>query len=76
MLVGQAHSVWQAGGSAANSGVQFTEIGSGGLFTADDVRRHAKAPATSRCCLSGHYVGANRKHAQPSRWHCLGSGRS
>lgn len=45
VLVGsEAHSVWhEAGGSAANAGVQFTEIGSGGVFTADDVRRHAKA---------------------------------
>ena len=45
VLVGsEAHSVWhEAGGSAANAGVQFTEIGSGGLFTADDVRCHAKA---------------------------------
>ena len=45
VLVGsEAHSVWhEAGGSAANAGVQFTEIGSGGLFNADDVRRHAKA---------------------------------
>ena len=45
VLVGsEAHSVWhEAGGSAANAGVQFTEIGSGGLFTADDVRHHAKA---------------------------------
>ena len=44
VLVGsEAHSVWhEAGGSAANAGVQFTEIGSGGLFTAADVRRHAK----------------------------------
>jgi threonine aldolase len=44
VLVGsEAHSVWhEAGGSAANAGVQFTEIGSGGVFTADDVRRHAK----------------------------------
>jgi threonine aldolase len=44
VLVGsEAHSVWhEAGGSAANAGVQFTEIGSDGLFTADDVRRHAK----------------------------------
>jgi threonine aldolase len=44
VLVGsEAHSVWhEAGGSAANAGVQFTEIGSGGIFTADDVRRHAK----------------------------------
>ena len=44
VLVGsEAHSVWhEAGGSAANSGVQFTEIGSGGVFTAEDVKRHAK----------------------------------
>jgi threonine aldolase len=44
VLVGsEAHSVWhEAGGSAANAGVQFTEIGVAGLFTADDVRRHAK----------------------------------
>jgi threonine aldolase len=35
--------VWhEAGGSAANAGVQFTEIGSSGTFTGDDVRRHAK----------------------------------
>ncbi len=44
VLVGtEAHSVWhEAGGSAANAGVQFTEIGSRGLFTAEDVRRHVK----------------------------------
>lgn len=44
VLVGsEAHSVWhEAGGSAANAGVQFTEIGSAGRFTAADVRRHAK----------------------------------
>ena len=44
VLVGsEAHSVWhEAGGSAANAGVQFTEIGSQGRFTADDVRAHAK----------------------------------
>jgi len=44
VLVGsEAHSVWhEAGGSAANAGVQFTEIGSGGTFTAEDVRRSAK----------------------------------
>ncbi|MEZ5658491.1 MAG: GntG family PLP-dependent aldolase [Burkholderiaceae bacterium] len=44
VLVGsEAHSVWhEAGGSAANAGVQFTEIGHQGLFTADQVRAHAK----------------------------------
>jgi threonine aldolase len=44
VLVGtEAHSVWhEAGGSAANAGVQFTEIGFKGLFTAEDVRRNVK----------------------------------
>ncbi len=43
MVGSEAHSVWhEAGGSAANAGVQFTEIGTRGLFTAADVRRHAK----------------------------------
>src|SRR5215510_8976553 len=32
-----SHAVWhETGGSAANAGVQFTEIGVRGLFTADD----------------------------------------
>jgi threonine aldolase len=33
----EAHAVWhEAGGSAANSGVQLTEIGTGGLFTLEE----------------------------------------
>ena len=33
----QSHAVWhEAGGSAANSAVQLTEVGSGGVFTADE----------------------------------------
>jgi threonine aldolase len=33
----ESHAVWhEAGGSAANAGVQFTEIGNGGCFTADE----------------------------------------
>jgi threonine aldolase len=43
LVASEAHSVWhEAGGSAANSGVQFTEIGEAGVFGPDDVRRHAK----------------------------------
>jgi threonine aldolase len=43
LVASEAHSVWhETGGSAANAGVQFTEIGERGLFGADDVRRHAK----------------------------------
>lgn len=44
VLIGsESHSAWhEAGGSAANAGVQFTEIPGNGLFTAADVRRHAK----------------------------------
>ena len=38
VVVGRAtHAVWsEAGASAANAGVQFTEIGAGGTFTADE----------------------------------------
>jgi threonine aldolase len=33
----ESHAVWhEVGGAAANAGVQFTEIGSGGTFTADE----------------------------------------
>src|SRR6185437_11891649 len=35
----EAHIVWhESGAAAANSGVQFSVVGSGGLFTADDFR--------------------------------------
>ncbi|HEX2114316.1 MAG TPA: GntG family PLP-dependent aldolase [Alphaproteobacteria bacterium] len=44
VIVGkESHAVWhEAGASAANAGVQFTDVGTGGLFTAEDVRRAAK----------------------------------
>src|SRR3954462_15636258 len=41
----ETHAVWhETGGGAANSGVQFTEIGNGGSFSADDFI-HAYKPA-------------------------------
>jgi threonine aldolase len=50
----QSHAVWhETGGSAANAGVQFTAIGKGGLFTADELssaikpRGHIIYPPTS-----------------------------
>lgn len=50
----ESHAVWhETGGGAANAGVQFTEIGSHGLFTADDFlaalkpRGHVVYPPTS-----------------------------
>lgn len=44
VVVGQiAHMMWfEAGAAAANSGVQFTAIGQGGTFTADEFRAAAK----------------------------------
>ena len=40
-----AHMMWhEAGAGAANSGVQFTPIGQGGLFTAADFRAALKPP--------------------------------
>ena len=41
----QSHAVWsEMGGGGANAGVQFTEIGSGGVFTAGDVLSARVAP--------------------------------
>src|SRR6185437_2955648 len=44
VIVGEeAHVVWhEAGAAAANSGVQFTVIGKGGLFTAAEFRAACK----------------------------------
>lgn len=55
VIVGRAtHAVWsEAGASAANAGVQFTEVGTGGTFTADDFveaikpRDHMIMPGTA-----------------------------
>ncbi|USN99177.1 MAG: aminotransferase class I/II-fold pyridoxal phosphate-dependent enzyme [Phycisphaeraceae bacterium] len=45
----QSHAVWhEAGASAANAGVQFTEIGAGGVFTADEF--------VAACKPRGHVV--------------------
>lgn len=39
----EAHAVWhETGASAANAGVQFTEVGERGVFTADEVRAALK----------------------------------
>ena len=50
----QSHAVWhETGGGAANAGVQFTEIGASGVFTADDFlaalkpRGHVVYPPTA-----------------------------
>jgi threonine aldolase len=41
----EAHIVWhESGAAAANSGVQFTVVGRGGLFTAQDLRAAFKPP--------------------------------
>lgn len=46
VVLGQeAHIVWhESGAGAANSGVQFTPVGKGGLFTAADLRAAWKPP--------------------------------
>src|SRR5205085_11913611 len=46
VIVGdEAHIVWhESGAAAANSGVQFTVVGRGGLFTAADVKAACKPP--------------------------------
>ncbi len=46
VIVGrESHAVWhETGAGAANSGVQFTEVGEGGTFTADDFLAARKSP--------------------------------
>jgi threonine aldolase len=50
----ESHAVWhETGAGAANAGVQFTEVGSGGLFTAEELltavkpRGHLLYPPTT-----------------------------
>ena len=54
----EAHIVWhESGASGANAGVQFTAIGQGGVFTADEFRAsckpagHPVMPATTLVCI-------------------------
>jgi threonine aldolase len=45
ILGDEAHMIWhESGAGAANSGVQFTVVGRGGLFTAGDLRAAYKPP--------------------------------
>jgi threonine aldolase len=65
VLVADAHMMWlEAGAGAANSGVMFTSIGKGGLFTADDFRAalkprgHIVFPATGLVVIENtHNLG-------------------
>jgi threonine aldolase len=68
VLVGQdAHMMWhEAGAGAANAGVQFTAIGTGGLFTAEDVRAALKPP--------GHIVLPSTGLLAVENTHNLGGG--
>src|SRR4029077_19742874 len=62
-----AHMMWhEAGAGAANSGVQFTPIGQGGLFTAADFRAALKPP--------GHIVLPPTGMLAIENTHNLGSG--
>jgi threonine aldolase len=62
-----AHMMWhEAGAGAANSGVQFTPIGQGGLFTAADFRAALKPP--------GHIVLPPTGMVAIENTHNLGSG--
>lgn len=65
VIVADAHMLWlEAGAGAANSGVLFTSIGRGGLFTADDFRAalkptgHIVLPATGLVVIENtHNLG-------------------
>ena len=66
VIVGEtAHMMWnEAGAAAANSGVQFTTVGAGGKFTADQFREavkprgHIVLPATTLVAIENtHNMG-------------------
>src|SRR5271170_2368675 len=65
VILADAHMLWlEAGAGAANSGVLFTSIGKGGLFTADDFRAalkpagHIVLPATGLVVIENtHNLG-------------------
>src|SRR5438132_590375 len=53
----QAHMVWlESGAGAANSGIQFTAIGEGGLFTANEFRAACQAPGHIVLAAAGLYA--------------------
>jgi threonine aldolase len=68
VLLGEnAHMMWhESGAGAANSGVQFTAVGDGGLFTAADFRAAVKQP--------GHIVLPPTGLAAVENTHNLGGG--
>src|SRR5215472_11733081 len=69
----EAHIVWhESGAGAANSGVQFTAVGNGGLFTAQDLRAARKPaghivfpPTTLVAVENTHNRGGGVVFAQP-----------
>ena len=62
-----AHMMWhEAGAAAANSGVQFTAVGSGGRYTADDFRTAIKP--------RGHIVLPSTTLVAIENTHNMGSG--
>ena len=70
----EAHIVWhESGASAANSGVQFTVVGRGGVFTAG--RLLLGLQETRACRLPADRTGFDREHAQSWRGRRLPAGR-
>ena len=64
----ESHAVWhEAGASGANAGVQFTPVGSGGLFTAADFATAFRAP--------GHPIFPATSLVEVENTHNRGGGR-
>lgn len=68
ILSQESHAVWhEAGASGANAGVQFTPVGNGGLFTADDFLAAYKPP--------GHVIFTATTLVEVENTHNRGGGR-
>ena len=60
----ESHAVWhETGGAGANAGVQLTEIGTGGVFTADEFLAVAQSAWTH--APSADDRRRDREHSQP-----------
>ena len=65
----ESHAVWhETGAAAANAGVQFTEVGAGGVFTAEDVPRRAQAARTPASTRRRRWSRSRTPTTAPAGW--------
>ena len=72
----QSHAVWhEAGASAANAGVQFTEIGERGVFTAEEVLAARKPRGHPLYAADARWSKWRTPTTAPAEWSCRSARR-